>query len=96
MTKRQTNTGSRKVKKEEEEDATLTSKKQQGKKKRDLSRIKCFQCGELGYFANNCPLRKKDEEASSSKVVAAKEDDGSDNDVAMSAHEPRKWGDMDL
>ena len=61
-----------------------------------MSKIKCFQYGELGHFANNCPLRKKDKEASSSNVAAAKADDGSDDDVAMSAHEPRKWGDIDL
>ena len=48
MTKRRTSTGSSKVKKEKEEDAALASKKQQGKKKHDLSKIKCFQCGELG------------------------------------------------
>jgi len=38
------------VKKEEEEDATLASKRQQGRKKRDPSKIKCFQCGEPGHF----------------------------------------------
>ena len=88
MTKRQYNTSLSKVRKEEEEDATLASKKQQGKNKRDLLEIKCFQCSELGHFANNCPQRKKDKEASSSKVAVA--NDGSDDDVAMSAHEPRR------
>ena len=97
MTKRQTNTGSSKIK-EEEEDAALASKTQQGKKKHDLSKIKCFRCGELGHFTTNCPLRKKDKEASSSKAATAQEDDGSDDDVAMSAHVPRekRWGDIDL
>ena len=89
MTKRQGSTGSSKVK-EEGEDATLASKKQKGKRKRDLLKIKCFRCGELGHFTTNCPLRKKDKEASSSKAAAAQEDDGSDDDVAMSAHVPRE------
>ena len=82
--------------KEEEEDAALASKKQQRKKKHDLSKIKCFQCGELVHFTRNCPLRNKDKEAFSSKVATAEEDDGSDDDVAMSAHEPQRWGDIDL
>ena len=92
--KKQCSTGSIKVKKEDEEDAALASKRQQGKNKKDLSKIECFQCGELGNFASNCPQNKKYKEASYSKVVVA--DDGSEDDAAMSAHEPRKWGDMDL
>ena len=82
-----------KVKKEEEEDAALASKKQP-KKKKDLSKIKCFQRGKMGHFSNHCPEKKKDKEASSSKEAVA--DDGSGNDAAMSAHEPRRWGDMDM
>ena len=93
ITNRKCSTGVGKVRKEEEEDAALASKKQQGKKC-DLSKIKCFQCGELGHFASNCPQRKKDKEASSSKAAVA--DDGFDDDVAMSAHEPQRWGDIDL
>ena len=97
FTKRQSNdSGTVKVKKEEEEDATLASKerRQQGKKKRDLSKVQCFNCGGLGHFASTCP-KKKDKGSSESKAAAAK-DNGSDDDAAMSAQEPRKWGDMDL
>ena len=54
----------------------------------------CFQCGEMGHFASNCPEKKNDKEASSSKAAVA--DDGSRYDAAMSAHEPRRWGDMDM
>ena len=48
----------------------------------------------MGHFANNCPEKKKDKEASSSKAAVV--DDGSEDDVAMSAHEPRRWGDMEM
>ena len=82
------------MKKEDEDDAALTSERQQGKKKRDLSKIKCFQCGELGHFASNCPQKNKDKEAYTSKDLVA--DDGSEYDMAMSAHQPRSWGDMDM
>ena len=41
------------IKKEEEEDAALASAgKKEKRKKKDLSKVKCFHCGELGHYAN--------------------------------------------
>ena len=48
----------------------------------------------MGHFASHCLEKKEDKEASSSKAMVA--DDGSGDDVAMSAHESRKWGNLDL
>lgn len=50
--------------KEEEENATLASKGQQEqrRKKKDVSKIKCFRCGEFSHYATQCPLNKKDKD----------------------------------
>jgi hypothetical protein len=34
-------------------------KKAQGTRKKDLSKMMCFQCHEMGHYANQCPLKKK-------------------------------------
>jgi len=48
----------------EEEDVALASKGQQEQRgrKKDISKVKCFRCGELGHYNTHCPLRKKDKE----------------------------------
>ena len=88
---------SSKVKKEEEDNTALASKGQQKQKKKDLSKIKCFWCGEMGIYATQCPLKKNDKEekedphAGATKIEVEK-------DCAMLAHIPKgeKWVDLDL
>jgi len=89
------------IKKEEEEDAALASvRKQEKRKKKDLSKIKCFNCGELGHYVNQCSRKKNKGEVSDSKVVLVKAEKEleEDDDCAMSAHVPleKRWGDTEL
>ena len=52
------------IKKEEKEDVALTSVgKQEKRKKKDLSKVKCFHCGELGHYVNHHPSKKSKREA---------------------------------
>ena len=89
--------------KKEEEDAALTSAGQRGvqkRKKKDISKVKCFNCGELGHYASQCPRKKGKGEASNSKAPPAKaeKDVQTDDDCAMSAHAPleKRWGNIEL
>ena len=89
------------IKKEKEEDVALASVGQQGKrKKKDISKVKCFHWGELGHYASRCPRKKHKGEASDSKAAPAKaeKEDETDDDCAMNAHAPleKRWGDIEL
>ena len=60
---------------EEEDNASLASKgkQEQQRCKKDVSKIKCFRCGEMGHYTTQCPLREKDkDEKHNSKVAPAK------------------------
>ena len=101
LTKAGSNGKGVRIKEEEEEDATLASKRKQGKwKKKDLSKVKCFHCGELGHYVSQCPRKKSKGEAFETKVAQARAEKEleTDDDCAMSAHTPleRKWGDIKL
>lgn len=79
------------IKKEEEGDAAITSPGQQGmRKKKDIYKVKCFHCGELGHYASQFPRKKNKGEASDSKasLVKAEKEVKIDDGCAMSAHAP--------
>ena len=67
------NSSSQTKRKEEDENAALASKGQQEqrKKKKDISKIKCFRCGELGQYTTQCPLKKKDKDKKHDLKVAS-------------------------
>ena len=90
------------AKEEEEEDAALASVGQLGqqeRKKKDITKVKCFRRGELGHFTTQCPRKKGKEEKSDSKAAPTKVDkENDDEDCAISAHAPleKRCGDIEL
>jgi hypothetical protein len=80
--------------------ALASEGKQEKRKKKDLSKIKCFNCEEMGHYVTQCPRKKSKGESSETKVVPtqAKKEVLTDDDCAMSAHAPleRKWGEIEL
>jgi len=84
--------------KEEEKNTALVSKghQEQRKKKKDVSKIKCFRWGELGHYATQCPLKKKDkDEKHDPKAASAKI---KEEEIFMIAQIPpgERWGHLEL
>lgn len=91
------------VKKEEEKDTTLASSGQQGvqkRKKKDISKVKCVNCGDLGHYSSQFPRKKGKGETSNSMSTPAKveKDVETNDDCSMSAHAPleKRWGYIEL
>ena len=79
----------------------LTSEgKQEKRKKKNLSKIKCFHYREMGHYATQCLRKKNKGESSETKAAPtrAEKEVLIDDDYAMSAHAPleQKWGDIEL
>ena len=72
------------------------------KKKKDLSKVKCFRCGEFGHYNTQCPLRKKDKQEKHDQAAASTQIDKLssrlEDDFSMFAAIPprERWGDMAL
>ena len=53
-------------------DAALTSEgKQEKRKKKDLSKVKCFHCRELGHYVTQCTRKKSKGEAFETRATPA-------------------------
>jgi len=95
-----TGSNSKGIRIKEEVDVALASEGKQEKRKKDLSKVKCFHCGELGHYPTQCSRKKSKGEAFETKAVPvrAEKEMETDDVCAMSAHTPleRKWGDIEL
>jgi len=80
----------------EEEIAFLASKGQQEqrRRKKDVSKIKCFWCCEIGHYATQCPLKNEKDEKHDPKATSAKIEE----ELAMISQilSGERWGDLVL
>ena len=95
------NSGTKEVK--EEKNATLASKGQQEQSRRkDISMVKCFRCGEFGHYNTQCPIKKRDKEDKQDQQAASAEIDRLssrlEEEFSMITDIPPgvRWGDLVL
>ena len=57
--------------KEEENVALASNGQREQRRRKDISKVKCFRCGELGHYNTQSPLRKKDKEEKHDQQAAS-------------------------
>ena len=60
------------VSEEVEQNVELATKA--NKKKKDISQVRCYQCGQMGQYASKCPVKKKEKTERDMAVSVAAED----------------------
>ena len=82
---------------EEEEKAPLASKGQQKQKRnKDILKVKCFRCGEMGHFASQYPLKQSDKDEKHDRKAAQVKIDEDEFAMSAQASPSGRWGDIEL
>lgn len=64
--------------------------------KKDVSKIKCFRHGEMGYYAMQCPLKKKDKDEKHDLKVAPMNIEEEEFTMTTKIALGGRWDDMEL
>lgn len=90
--------GSRSKPKVEEDNVALALKGQQGqqRRKKDVSKMKCFKCGEMGHYASQRPLKEKGKDEKHDPKVAVAKIDAKEFTMAAEIPPRGRWADIEL